>query len=141
MERDRLYRIIDHTADIAIELVAVDRPGVFVRGALAMFDLMYGLESIAKKESRLIVVQGDTPEDLLVAWLNEVLYVHAVDRLMFSGFTDANLSESSFSARGLGEKFDAKIHKGEMEIKAATYHGLKLVRRGRGWTARIIFDV
>lgn len=141
MERDRLYKIIDHTADIAVELVATDRPGIFIRGALAMFDLMYGLDSIAQKERRLVTARGDTPEELLVAWLNEVLYVHAVDRFMFSGFTGAEISEGSFSATGLGERFDPKVHKGEMEIKAATYHGLRLVPRGRKWTARIIFDV
>jgi SHS2 domain-containing protein len=60
---------------------------------------------------------------------------------MFSDFTDATLAEGSFSARGLGERFDPAVHSIETEIKAATYHGLRLERKDGGWTARMIFDV
>jgi SHS2 domain-containing protein len=135
------YKIIDHTADIGIEVEAPDQAGIFTKSALAMFDLMFGLERICRKERRLVKAEGDSPVELLVAWLNEVLYVYAADKLMFSEFTDAELSGNSFSAWGWGERITPQVHVAEMEIKAATYHGLGFQRAAGGWTARIIFDV
>ena len=141
MNLDRFYAIFDHTADIGIQLQAGDPAGIFTSAARAMFDLMFGLGAIGGSERRLIEVTGDGPAELLVAWLNEVLYVHAADRLVFHDFADARLSEGRFSAWGVGEKYDPDRHRGEMEIKAATYHQLVFEKAGGVWNARIIFDV
>lgn len=141
MDPDRFYAIVDHTADIGIELQTGDPAGIFTGAARAMFDLMFGLGAISGSERRLIEVAGDGPGELLVAWLNEVLYVHAAEKLVFHHFADARFSENHFSARGVGEKYDPDRHRGDMEIKAATYHQLVFEQAGGGWTARIIFDV
>jgi SHS2 domain-containing protein len=138
---DRFYAIVDHTADIGIRLEARDPAGIFSNAARAMFDLMFGLGAIGGSERRLIEVTAESPGELLVAWLNEVLYVHAADRLVFRDFADACLSEGRFSAWGVGEKYDPTRHRGEMEIKAATYHQLVFEKVGGVWTAQIIFDV
>lgn len=135
------YTIVDHTADVGIELETASKPEAFARAALAMFDLMYGLDTIFKKETRRIEVKAESDEELLVAWLNEILYIHAVEKLLFAGFTEATLSEGAFSALGHGERFDPLRHRGDMEIKAATYHSLLLKKQKTGWKARVIFDV
>jgi len=106
-----------------------------------MFDLMFGLDRVDPKERRLVKAEGDSLEELLVAWLNEVLYAHAADKMLFSRFTDAELSGNFFSAWGWGERMDSGLHVAEMEIKAATYHGLAFRRTEAGWAATIIFDV
>jgi SHS2 domain-containing protein len=141
MDSSGFYRVFDHTADVGIEVDAGDRAGVFTRSALAMFDLMFGLETIGRTCERKIEARADTLSELLVAWLNEVLYVHAAERLVFSEFVDARLADGVFSARGLGEKLDPATHAGSTEIKAATYHNLRFEQAGDKWTARIIFDV
>jgi SHS2 domain-containing protein len=141
LDRDSIYRIIEHTADIGIEVEAADQAGIFVKSALALADLMFGLDTIGRRDERLVRAQGDSLEELLVAWLNEILYVSAVDKMLFSEFSDARLAGNSFSARGWGEKLDPGLHAAEMEIKAATYHGLAFRSTGGGWTARIILDV
>ena len=46
MSSDPFYKTIEHTADIGIEVEAPDGEGVFARCALAMFDMMFGIESI-----------------------------------------------------------------------------------------------
>jgi len=141
LDSNPLYRTIEHTADIGIEVEAPDQAGIFTRSALAMFDLMFGLGTIGRKEKRLVVAHGDSLEEMLVAWLNEVLYACAADKMVFSKFTDAELSGDSFSAWGWGERIDPVVHIQDMEIKAATYHGLGFRATEGGWTARIIFDV
>jgi SHS2 domain-containing protein len=135
------YDVIDHTADIGIEVNAATREEIFVRCGLAMFDLMVGLGSIAGTATRTVGVRGTGPPELLVAWLNELLYLYAVDGMLFCGFTDADLGERSFTAVGCGERLNTSKHHCEMEIKAATYHDLALIRADDRWIARVIFDV
>lgn len=135
------YKLIDHTADIGLEVESADIEGIFVRSGLAIFDLMFGLDSISKRASRGFHIEGDDLRELLVAWLNELLYVYAVENMIFSDFCDVDLKEQSFKATGLGEKFDPDKHRIEMEIKAATYHGLVLEKINGLWRTKIIFDV
>jgi SHS2 domain-containing protein len=141
LDRGPLYRTIEHTADIGIEVEAPDQAGIFVKSALALADLTFGLEAVSPVSQRVVAAEADSPEELLVAWLNEVLYISAVDGIVFSRFTDARLEGRRFSACGWGEKPDPALHAAEMEIKAATYHGLRFARTGGGWIARIILDV
>lgn len=135
------YRTIEHTADIGIEVFAPTRSDIFVRSAMALFDLMFGIDSIGTGLERRVRVEGDNLEELLVAWLNDLLYICAVDGLVFSGFADARLEEGCFSATGIGEVFRPESHTVACEIKAATYHGVSVAPEGDGWKARVIFDV
>jgi SHS2 domain-containing protein len=135
------YKTIEHTADIGIEVEAPDREGIFTRSALAMFDLMFGLESIGHAQKRRISVTGDGLDELLIAWLNDLIYVYSVDKIIFGGFSEADLGENRFSAVASGEHIVPGKHRADLEVKAATYHDLSVSRSDGGWIARIIFDV
>lgn len=135
------YRIIDHTADIGIEVFAPTLDDIFTRSGLAMCDLMFGVESVGRDLERTISVEGDGVEELLVAWLNDLLYIYAVEGMIFSGFTDIELEEHAFSATGVGEMYKPEKHSVATEIKAATYHGVSVAPEGDGWKATVIFDV
>lgn len=135
------YRTIEHTADIGIEVLAPTCSDIFVRSALALFDMMLGVDSIGGGLEKPFRVEGDSLEELLVAWLNDLLYIYAVEGIVFSGFADVRLEDGSFSATGLGEAFRPEKHTVASEIKAATYHGIFIAPEGAGWKARVIFDV
>jgi SHS2 domain-containing protein len=135
------YTVIDHTADVGIEVEAASREGLFVNSALAMFDLMFGLATVGRQVTRRLSVAAENPPELLVAWLNELLYACAVERMLFSGFTDVELGEQTLRAVGCGEHFDPDKHRCDLEIKAATYHELSLACTDGRWKARVIFDV
>ena len=135
------YRTIEHTADIGIEVEAPDTAGLLTRCALAMFDMMFGLDSISKSIKVRIAAEGDDIGELLVAWLNEVLYVYAVEKVVFSDFVPEVVTENRFSAIAWGEKLDPGKHDVGLEIKAATYHALSIEHLDDTWKARVIFDV
>jgi SHS2 domain-containing protein len=135
------YTVIDHTADVGIEVEADSREAVFTGSGLAMFDLMFGLESVGGDVTKPLSVSAESPTELLVAWLNELLYCYAVDKIIFSGFTGVRLGEREFRAVGCGEYYDPGKHRCDLEIKAATYHDVSLALIEGRWKARVIFDV
>jgi SHS2 domain-containing protein len=135
------YTVFEHTADVGIEVTAGSREDLFVNSALAMTDLMFDPAPEGASESRLVMVVGEKPDELLIAWLNELLYIFCVEQLVFTGFSDVKLTDSMFMARASGERIDFDRHRVEMEIKAATYHGFSIEPDGEGFKARIIFDV
>jgi SHS2 domain-containing protein len=141
MASEHFYKTFEHTADMGLEVEAPDRAGVFTRSAMAMFDIMFGLGSIGTDRQRRLRVSADSLEELLVAWLNDLLYVYSVEGIVFSGFRDVDLSEKSFEALGLGETFDPRKHEPQLEIKAATYHQLSITRDDGSWKAMVIFDI
>ena len=135
------YTVFEHTADVGIEVTADSRENLFVNSALAMTDIMFDGLPDGTSESRLVMVVGDNSEELLIAWLNELLYIYCVERLVFTMFSDIKLTESMFMVRAHGERVDFDKHRMEMEIKAATYHGFSIEPDGDKLKARIIFDV
>jgi SHS2 domain-containing protein len=61
----------------------------------------------------------------------------------FSAGEEAPSGGISFSMRASvsGEEFDPERHEGRLLIKAATYHRLKIERKGDRWETEIIFDI
>ena len=135
------YTIFEHTADVGIEVTAESREQLFTNSSLAMADVMFETTPSGTSETRLVMVVGDKVDELLIAWLNELLYIYSVERLVFSEFSDVKLTETSFMARAHGERADSDKHRIETEIKAATYHGFSIEHDGDKYRARIIFDV
>jgi SHS2 domain-containing protein len=135
------YSVFEHTADVGIEVTAGTREELFTNSALAMTDLMFESVPEGASESRLVMIVGEQPDELLIAWLNELLYIYCVERLVFTSFSDIKLTESMFMVRAHGERIDLNRYPMEMEIKAATYHGFSIETAGDELKARIIFDV
>lgn len=134
------FEIIDHTADVGIIAYGKDEKEVFATAAYAMFSLIAELDGVGDAICRQIEVSADDKEALLVAWLNELLYLFDVEHVIFNGFEVINLEEHRMRANAYGEKFDPLRHQLKTQVKAATYHMLK-VQKGNGFRAQIIFDV
>ena len=133
------FEVIDHTADIGIIAYGKDEKEVFTNSAFAMFSLIAELDGVAESVFREVEVTADDEETLLVAWLNELLYLFDVENIIFKRFDIISLDELRLRANAYGEKFDPLRHELKTQIKAATYHMLK-IEKGDGFRAQIIFD-
>ncbi|MFH0791082.1 MAG: archease [Candidatus Omnitrophota bacterium] len=138
------YEIIEHTADIGIRVSAPDLAGVFSKAAAAMFDIIAEkkLSAVSRQLSakKVIVKQkAGNLEELLVNWLNELLSLSAVKELIFYGFKINKLDAKGLEAEVFAKPM--KNFKVNTEIKAATYHELKVIKVDSGWQAEVIFDV
>jgi SHS2 domain-containing protein len=134
------YRIIDHTADTGIEAHAETLGEVFAQTALGMFDFLAGLTSIEEREWREVHAEATDREALLVAWLNELVFLFSTDGLLLRRFEILEMSDTHIRARCHGERLDRLRHHVVAEVKSATYHMLQ-VKKNRVWRARVILDI
>jgi SHS2 domain-containing protein len=87
-----------------------------------------------------IRVQGDDLSYLLFDWLNELLYRWDTEHLLFSRFV-VRVSEDGLVGTAWGEPLDRERHALAHEVKAITYHGLKVEQVADGWLAEVIVDI
>lgn len=135
------YELIEHTADIGIRVKGGDLKGLFRNAALAMFEILAKQIKPAQKNSEKINLKqkADNPEELFINWLNELLSLSDAKGLIFYDFQIKKIGKFSLEATLLGSNIEN--YKINTEIKAATYHELKLKEDKSGWEAEVILDV
>ncbi len=136
------FEFFEHTADIGILAEGKSINEVFENSALALFSLMVKLEDIAEEEQINISVEADDLEELLVEWLNELIYQFETKELLFKRFKVTEIADKGkkLEAKAYGEKIDRLRHKVNAQAKACTYHNLE-IKKNKTWKARVVIDV
>jgi SHS2 domain-containing protein len=139
------WRPVDHTGDVAIDAEAPTEEDLFACCAAALFEIL--AEPLGPGPRREAHVSAEAPDDevLMVRWLRELLYLHSTERWIFAEFEVA-LEGGEGAGRRLsgiarGEIFDPERHDIRTELKAVTYHQIRVGRDGDLWRARVVFDV
>ena len=134
------FEIINHTADVGIIAYGANMKQAFTNAAKGLFSLIAELDDIEEDLHRDIEVTATDKEGLLVAWLNELIYLFDTEYIIFKRFDITELNNKQLKARSYGEKVDKSKHKLKTAVKAATYHMLK-VNKGDGYQVQVIFDI
>ena len=135
------FEIIDHTADIGIVAYGTDIKQVFANAALGLFNLMADLDDFKEDLQRELELSAEDAEVLLVEWLNELIYIFDVEHIIFKRFEIDELTSTHIKARCFGVKIKPGQHKLKREIKAATYHMLRISKEDGGYKVQVIFDI
>ncbi|MDB4349622.1 archease [Omnitrophica bacterium] len=135
------YDIVEHTADIGIRAYGETLGELFVNAARGLFDIIADLEGLKVSTSIKIKLEAANAEELLVAWLDELIYNFYTKNIIFSEFKINDLSETEISAEAFGRHIGNKKSRLKTEVKAATYHGLKIEEKNKRYEVQIIFDV
>ncbi len=135
------YEIIPHTADIGIKAYGTNLSELFNNTAYAMFDIIADLDGLKKSVEQPIEVTATNKEELLVAWLGELLYNFYTKQIIFFDFKIEELSDTRLKAQAFGRHIGENRNRLKTEIKAVTYHELKIQEKEGKFTATVIFDV
>ncbi|MBM4447488.1 MAG: archease [Chloroflexi bacterium] len=138
---EKPFEIIDHTADIGIVAYGADIKQVFANAAIGLFNLMADLDDFKEDIKRELELSAEDVEVLLVEWLNELIYIFDVEHILFKRFEIDKLSNTEIKAKCFGEKIQPGQHKLKREIKAATYHMLRIIKEDGGYKVQVIFDI
>jgi len=129
------------TADLTVDTWGETLEDVFRQSAIALFNAVTPLEGIGQNETREFQVEGDDLGALLFNFLDELLYIHEVDLIVFSGF-DLEIDRENFILKAVcrGEYFDVTRHVRGIAIKAVTFHLMKFEQTDEGWNLRVVLD-
>ena len=138
------HSFIDHTADVAADLDGASLAELFASGARALSDTITDVSTLRPLVTAFVTLEAPTLEDLLVDWLNELLYVFEARNMLIC---DARMTVAERDGRWHldatveGEPFDPGRHPYRVAVKSATYHGLHVGCEHGIWTARVVFDI
>ncbi|MBI4845033.1 MAG: archease [Candidatus Omnitrophica bacterium] len=139
------YEQIEHTADIGLKIFGKDKKTLFINAAQGMFSLIAVRKSAAKKiktsQEFKVEVQADGLEGLLVSWLSELLTLADIYSIVATRLYVSHLSSKSIQARVSAEPLSDSAYTMKTEIKAVTYHLLKIVKNKTGFQGTVFFDI
>jgi SHS2 domain-containing protein len=132
------FEIIEHTADVGIRAFGSTLEELFEQATLGLAEII-GLGTRQPGVDEPVSLTADDLGGLLVDWLSEVLYLHEVRDSLLGGVHLDEVTEH----RAAGH-LTLVQRAGEVEgtqVKAITYHRLKVERGRDGWMAQVYVDV
>lgn len=134
----------DHTADVGLRVTGADLDDLFRTAAEGLFDYIVANRDAVRVLTREpVALTADGALDLLVAWLNELIFRCETKHTLYSVF-DVRVVDDGRSLRAElgGEPIDRDRHELDHEVKAVTHHALNLSRDERNdWVAEVILDI
>jgi SHS2 domain-containing protein len=136
-----MYETFEHTADLGLRIRAANLDTLFVEAAQCLFSaIVEDPVSVRPLQKIDVKLDGDEIDYLLFDWLRELLYHFDAEHLLFGKF-EVHVKPDGLTAAAWGEPLDRSRHNLEHEVKAITYHGLRVEKVGDAWEAEVIVDI
>jgi SHS2 domain-containing protein len=135
------FEVFDHTADIGIHAYGETLTALFAHAAQGMESLLVDPNQVQTTTTRTVTVEAHDEVALLIAWLQELIFLFDTEYLLFRAFEIDSISATKLTARASGEAYDGQRHALSSAIKAVTWHEAAISRGDNGYKARIIFDI
>ena len=130
------FREVEHTADWELQVWAPDLNILFEQAARGMYVLCGARMLQSQPQKRTLDLEAADSEALLVGFLSELLYYYDRERLGFECF-NLNIIDNHLH----GEIEGSSIISIDKEIKAVTFHNLRIQQSIHGLEVNIVFDV
>ncbi len=131
------FELLEHPADIGLRARGVDLAGAMAAAVAGLACISAGPGAVRNQERRIVRLQDPDPEALLVALLEECLYLGEVHGWLAGG-AELRVYEGGLEGDLLGEPFDAERHQDGSAVKAITWHQLA-VRHCDGYVEVVVF--
>lgn len=135
------YEYFDVEADVGVRAWGPDRAEAFAQAALGVLALGVAPADVEARETRDVRAQAATVEDLLVAWINECVYVHEIEGFAVHRVTVDHLGDDVAHGVLHGESLDPSRHRLGTVVKGATHHHVSVAAMPTGCEVRLIVDI
>jgi len=140
---DTQFRLVDHAADIGISVSGKSLKSLFLNAAKGLVHVVFQCSKVPTFQPKNIevAVSAIDGDQLLVKWLQEILFLINAKRFIPMGFKILSLTKRMLKAHVSYVPFDPETHEIRRELKAVTYHGLSIKKSGGQFRATVIFDI
>jgi SHS2 domain-containing protein len=138
---DRGFEILEHTADTGFRAFAPSLEALFEQAAAALVAIAVDPARARGLECVELAVRGSDLEELMINWLNEILWLLDGRRFVPAVTSVLELHDGGLRAAAAGEPRDDSRHPPRVVVKAATFHQLRLGSSGGGWMAEVFLDI
>ena len=136
-----MYEFFEHTSDLGLRVRARDLNGLFRDAARGLFAMVVENEPRGRAASvREFSIPGRRHDYLFFDWLNELLFVFDTERLLLGRF-EVEVAEAGLVAKVSAWPWDEDLDRPLHEVKAITYHGLRVEQSEDGWLAEVVVDI
>lgn len=137
---ERQYETFEHEADIGVRGYGSSMEKAFENAAVALYSVMVNVKRVQQKEKKEVAVSAPDGELLLVEWLNALLSLSDIERIVFSRF-EVKIKGANLAGIAWGERLDRQRHELGVEVKGATFHMLSVKNENGAYTAQCVVDV
>jgi SHS2 domain-containing protein len=130
----------EHGADVGVRGFGATQAQAFEQAALALTAAVADPGAVDPRARVAIACEAPDAELLLAEWLNALVYEMSTRKMLFSRFA-VTLEGGRLRAEAWGEPVDAARHQPAVEVKGATYTGLRVAPADGGWVAQTVVDV
>ena len=135
------YETFEHDADVGVRGRGATLAEAFANAGLALTTVVADPASVRETLSVDLACEADGEEPLLFDWLNALVFEMATRRALFARF-ELTIEDGRLRARAFGEPVDVERHAPAVEVKGATWTGLRVAREeDGGWLAECVVDV
>ncbi len=135
-----MYRWIDHTAELELEVRAASEDDVLAEALAALAEILAGDEGAGERHgpagARKVVVQAGTRPVLFAEWLAELAFLAETE-----GLVPERIAELALDSERLEATVEGRLAEPRHLVKAVTYHRLEFGPNGDGWRATAVLDV
>ena len=136
------FEFFDHEADVGIRIDAPSMSALFEVAAHALMDWIG--EPPPERAPRCtlsIKIEASDQEELLVRWLQELLFRFQHRHVYPTEFIQLDVTRTSLNAEVRGRTWAESSFPRFREVKAVTYHQLAVTAHPEGYKASIILDI
>lgn len=135
------FRLLEHTADMGIEARADTLDALFIAAARGLQEILFGQDCPTKGDQSLkLELEAGDVEELLVVWLGEILFLVEQRGFCPAFFVIEEIGPQSLTGSVFG-RFQQEECRPLREVKAVTYHLLRVLRQDNRWQARVYLDL
>jgi SHS2 domain-containing protein len=135
------FRILEHPSDLGIEATGSTVGEAFEQAALGLMAVIAEPETIEAVDERIVELDAQDTESLLVRWLSDILYLYDGEDYLVKEAKIDSISATDLRAHVLGEKYQPKKHMLKLDVKAVTYHQLSIDTKDGRTTVRVFLDI